>query len=367
MTLRRPFPRRGRAIATAAWPCDSGRLGHTADMKSLGSANRRRMMHLGALAFAIDLLAAPIPARAQAPKVFRIGWLGYALPANPEVRVLEDAFVEALRAQGFVEGQNVVIERRWTEGRPERAAASAAEFVQMKVDVIVAVGPGAFAAKQATGTIPIVMLAVAIPDRLGLVASLGRPGGNVTGVTNLIMESSDKMMQILKDLFPQRIRLAIVWDPNALASELALKEWNLPAAKALGMEVVALAVRSAADLESALDSVIRERAEVLFPHLALWAHRARIQDFAAKQRLPTATGAREWTQLGALFSYGPNTRDMFERSAVYVAKILRGAKPADLPVEQPTKFELVINMKTAKALGITVPYAVLLQATELIE
>ena len=165
MTLRRPFPRRGRAIATAAWPCDSGRLGHTADMKSLGSANRRRMMHLGALALALDLLATAIPACAQAPKVFRIGWLGFALPANPEVQRLEDAFVEALRAQGFAEGQNVVIERRWAEGRPERAAASATEIVQMKVDVIVPVGPGAFAAKQATGTIPIVIVNVGNPDR----------------------------------------------------------------------------------------------------------------------------------------------------------------------------------------------------------
>ena len=141
----------------------------------------------------------------------------------------------------------------------------------------------------------------------------------------------------------------------------------MPAAKALGMDPIALGVRSAADLEPALDSVIRERADVLFAHQSLWAHRARIQDFAFKQRLPTVTGAREWAQLGFLFSYGPNTRDIFERSAGYVAKLFRGAKPADLPVEQPTKFELVINMKTTKALGITIPAAVLQQADELIE
>jgi putative ABC transport system substrate-binding protein len=330
------------------------------------SAERRRIMSVASVALVLAVLAAPLPANAQV-KIFRIGWLGYALPANPEVQVLEDAFVEALRAQGFVEGRNIVIERRWSEGRADQAATAAAELIQLKVDVIVAVGSGVFAAKQATATIPIVMVNVGNPDRLGLVASLGRPGGNVTGVTNLSTEYSVRLMQILKYVFPQPVRLAILWDPNNPVSEIGLKEGNVPAAKALGIEPIAFGVRHAADLEAALDSVVRERADVLFPHASLWAHRARIQDFAVAQRLPTISGAPEWARLGALFSYGPSTRDIFERSAVYVAKILRGAKPADLPVEQPTKFELVINLKTAKSLGISIPKSVRQQASHIIE
>jgi putative ABC transport system substrate-binding protein len=311
----------------------------------------------------VSLLVSQL-ARAQAPKVFRIGWLGFALPTDPEVRELEDAFVEALRAQGFAEGRNIVIERRWTEGRAQQAASAAADFVQMKVDVIVVVDSrAAHAAKQATSTIPIVMVSVANPERQGLVASLGRPGGNVTGMSNMAAEFGGKTLQILKEVFPQRIRIAILWNPELVADVDA----DLSRAKALGMLPSALAVRSANDLEQAFETVIRERADVLIPQLALWAHRGRIQDFAAKQRLPTVTGARQWSQLGVLFSYGTDARDLFQRSAVYVANILRGAKPADLPVEQPTKFELVINMKTAKALGITIPASVLLRADQIIE
>ncbi len=320
-------------------------------------------MHLGTLALALALLAAPFRADAQAVKVFRIGWLGFVLPTNPEVRVLEDAFFEALRAQGFVEGRNIVIERRWTEGRAQQAANAAAEFVQMKVDVIVVVDSrGAHAAKQATSTIPIVMVAVSNPEQQGLVASLSRPGENVTGMSSVGGEWGGKTLQILKEVFPRRIRIAILWNPELFAIEAELAR-----AKALGMEPIALAVSSADDLERALETVIRERADVLYPQLALWAHRARIQDFAATQRLPTVAGARQWSQLGALFTYGADPRDLFQRSAVYVAKILRGAKPADLPIEQSSKFELVINMKTAKALGITIPASVLQQADEIIE
>ena len=324
-------------------------------------------MHLGSLALALVLLAASFRADAQAVKVFRIGWLGFVLPTDPQVRVLEDAFVEALSAQGFVEGRNIVIERRWTEGRAHQAVSAAAEFVQMKVDAIVVVDSrGAHAAKQATSTIPIVMVSVGNPEQQGLVASLGRPGGNLTGMSNVAPELSSRTLQILKEVFPRRIRLAILWNPELQGSANWL-EADQSRAKALGMEPIALAVSSADDLERALDSVIRERADVLYPHLALWAHRARIQDFAAKQRLPTVTQARQWSQLGALFTYGADPRDLFQHSAVYVAKILRGAKPADLPIEQPTRFELVINMKTAKALGITIPASVLQQADQLIE
>jgi putative tryptophan/tyrosine transport system substrate-binding protein len=317
----------------------------------------------------LRLLAAPLAAEAQpAGKVFRIGWLGFALPTSPEVRALEDAFVEALRAHGFMEGQNVVIERRYEEGRAERAAASATELVQMKVDVIVVVSSlAARAAKQATSTIPIVMVAVSHPVPQGLVASLARPGGNVTGMAMVAAEQTGKFLQILKEALPQRSRVAILWNPDNPASERGLKETDVPTAKALGMEPIAVGVRSAADLERAFETVIRERADVLYPHLALWAHRARIQEFAVQHRRPTVVLAREWSQLGVLISYGPDFRDLFQRSAMYVAKILRGAKSADLPVEQPTKFELVINLKTAKALGLTIPQSILARADEIIQ
>ena len=175
-----------------------------------------------------------------------------------------------------------------------------------------------------------------------------------------------KTLQILKEVFPRRIRIAMLFNPEMQASAIGIEE-QVAAARALGMEPIPLAVSSAADLERALDTVVRERADVLFPHLALFAHRQRIQDFAVERRLPSMTGARQWSQFGTLFSYGPDTRDLFQRSAVYVAKILRGAKPADLPVEQPTKFELVINMKTAKALGIAIPDSVLQRADQIIE
>jgi putative ABC transport system substrate-binding protein len=329
--------------------------------------NRRRMLELATLALFLVPLADPLPAKAQNVKVYRIGWLGYALPANPEVRVLEDAFVAALRAQGFVEGQNIVIERRWSEGRADQAKAAADEFVKMKVDAIVAVGPGAFAAKAATNTIPIVFLNVGLPDRMGLVASLARPSGNATGVTNLTIEHSIKLLQIVQYVFPHRTRLAILWDPANPVSEIGLKEMNVPVAKSLGMEPITFGVRSVAELELALDSVIRERSDVLFPHNSLWAYRTRIQEFADQQRLPTISGAPEWAHLGALLSYGPKTRDIFERSALYLAKILKGARPADLPVEQPMKFELVINMKSARVLGIGIPTSVRMQADQIIE
>jgi putative ABC transport system substrate-binding protein len=239
----------------------------------------------------------------------------------------------------------------------------------MKVDLIVVIDSvAARAAKQATNTIPIVMVAVANPEQQGLVASLARPGGNVTGMSNnMVGDLGSKLLQILKDALPQRSRVAILWNPDNPASERGLKETDVPTAKALGMEPIAVGVRSAADLERAFETVIRERADVLYPHLALWAHRARIQEFAVQHRRPTVVLAREWSQLGVLISYGPDFRDLFQRSAMYVAKILRGAKPADLPVEQPTKFELVINLKTAKALGLTIPQSILARADEIIQ
>jgi putative tryptophan/tyrosine transport system substrate-binding protein len=322
-----------------------------------------------AVVLALGLTLEPLAAEAQqAGKVYRLGWFAFSPPTTPETVPLYDAFVQELRAQGFVEGQNVRIERRYTEGQEESAAASAAEFVSMKVDLILATYSGAVrAAKEATSTIPIVMAAVANPERQGLVASLARPGGNVTGTSSIGAESGAKLLQIAKEALPQRSRLAIFWNPKLPISALSVRETEVPAATALGMPPILVGVGSPADLERALDTITRERIDVLYPHLALWPHRQQIVDFAIKHRLPVVTAAREWTQIGGLISYGPDLRDTFRRSAMYVVKILKGAKPADLPVEQPTKFELVINLKTARALGLTIPPSVLGRADQVIE
>jgi putative tryptophan/tyrosine transport system substrate-binding protein len=322
-----------------------------------------------AVVLAVGLTIAPLAVEAQqAGKVYRLGWFAISPPTNPEIQALHDAFLQELRAQGFVEGQNVRIERRYTEGREERATALAAELVSMKVDLIFATYSGLVrAAKEATSTIPIVMGAVANPERQGLVASLARPGGNITGTSSIGAESGAKLLQIAKDALPQRSRLAILWDPNLPISALTVRETEVPAATALGMPPILVGVRSLADLDPALDTIVRQRIDVLYPHGAMWPHRQQIVDFATKHRIPVVAAAREWTQIGGLISYGPDLRDGFRRSAMYVVKILRGANPADLPVEQATKFELLINLKTAKALGLTIPQSVLLRADQIIE
>ena len=322
-----------------------------------------------AVVLALSLVLAPLPAEAQqAGKVYRLGWFALSPPTNPEIVALHDAFLQELRAQGFVEGQNVRIERRYTEGREERAPALAAELVSMKVDLIFATYSGNVrAAKEATSTIPIVMGLVANPERQGLVASLARPGGNVTGTSSIGAESGAKLLQTAKDALPQRSRLAILWDPNLPISALTVRETEVPAATALGMPPILVGVRNLADLDPALDTIVRQRIDVLYPHGAMWPHRQQIVDFATKHRIPVVAAAREWTQIGGLISYGPDLRDGFRRSAMYVVKILRGANPADLPVEQATKFELLINLKTAKALGLTIPQSVLGRADQVIE
>jgi ABC-type uncharacterized transport system substrate-binding protein len=238
------------------------------------------------LALLFGLLAAPLPAAAQqAGKVYRLGRFAFSPPTTPETVAIHDAFLQELRAQGFVEGQNVRIERRDTEGREERAAALAAEFVSMKVDLILATYSGAVrAAKEASSTIPIVMAAVANPERQGLVASLARPGRNVTGTSSIGAESGAKLLQIAKDALPQRSRLAILWNPNLPISALSVRETEVPAATALGMPPILVGVGSPADLERALDTIIRERIDVLYPHLAMWPHRQQIVDFALKHK-----------------------------------------------------------------------------------
>ena len=313
-----------------------------------------------------SLLAAPLAAEAQpAGKVWRIGWLGISPPSA----LLSQAFLQGLRDHGFVEGQNVIIERRYSEGREDRHTAFVAEFIQMKVDLIVAASSAAaHAAKQGTNTIPIVMLAVASPERQGLVVSLARPGGNVTGTsTQFGGELSGKMFQLLKETVPKLSKVAILWNPDNPGSAVAFREGEVPAAKALGVALVSLEVRGPGDVDHALTTIASAQPDALWVHIVGFPFRARLLEFAATNRLPTVAQGATWPQSGGLLSYGPDGADMFRRGAALAAKILKGAKPADLPVEQPTKFELVINLKTAKALGLTIPPSLLLRADQVIE
>jgi putative ABC transport system substrate-binding protein len=316
-----------------------------------------------------SLLAPPLAAEAQpAGKVWRIGWLSFSPPTSLSKRFSE-AFLQGLRDYGFVEGQNVIIERRYSEGREERHTAFVAEFIQMKVDLIVAASSAAaHAAKQATNTIPIVMLAVASPERQGLVDSLARPGGNVTGTsTQFGREASGKMFQLLKETVPKLSKVAILWHPDNPGSAVTFQEGEVPAAKALGVALVSLEVHGPGDVDHALTTIASSRPDALWVHLVAFPFRARLLEFASTNRLPTVAQSSLWPEFGGLLSYGPDNADLFRRGAALAAKILKGAKPGDLPIEQPTKFELVINLKTAKALGLTIPPSLLQRADHVIE
>ena len=315
-----------------------------------------------AVALALGLLAAPLAAEAQqAAKVARIGYLATNLAASPHLR---EAFRQGLRDLGYVEGRNVVIEYRDAEGKLERLPALAAELVALKVDVIVAAGtPAALAAKQATRTLPIVFAAAADPVTSGLVTSLARPGGNVTGLSSLAPELVGKRLELLKQAVPGVSRVAVLWQPGALGerTEKDMLKGAEVAARALGVRLQFVEARGPADFDRAFSDMTRARAGALtvLPSTMFFSERRRLVDLAAKNRLPAVYPLREFVDAGGLMSYGPNLADLFRRAATYVDKILKGAKPADLPVEQPTKFELVINLKTAKALGLTIPPSLL--------
>jgi putative ABC transport system substrate-binding protein len=327
-----------------------------------------RQTFLGVIAG--GLLAAPLASEAQqAGKVYRIGWLAITPPTSPPLQRVSEAFLQGLRDHVFVEGEKVIIERRYSEGREDRHTAFVAEFVQMKVDLIVASSSAAaHAAKQATSTIPIVMLAVGSPERQGLVVSLARPGGNVTGMSNQMGGGfSGKTFQVLKETVPKLSRVAILWNPDNLSSAISFREGEVPAATALGMTLVSLEFRGPGDVDRALRMIASERPDALWVHLVALPFRARLLEFAATNRLPTIAQASVWPQSGGLMSYGPDPADLLRRGAVQVAKVLKGAKPSDLPVEQPTKFELVINIKTAKALGLTIPPSLLQRADQVID
>jgi len=319
------------------------------------------------LIFALGVLAAPLGADAQQrANVARIGVLGSPTASSYATRI--EAFKRGLRELGYVEGQNIAIEYRWAEGRYERLPGLAAELVRLRVDVIVTHStPGTRAAQQATTTIPIVMATNADAVATGLVASLARPGGNTTGSTNLSPEFNAKRLELLKEAIPRIRRVAALMNPANPGNELAFKRMELTA-RALGIEVQRAWVRRGDELDSTFSELVKARSDalVIVDDAALLPQAKRIADLAAKNRLPTAVPL-SFVHTGSLLSYGPDLADLWRRAAIFVDKILKGAKPADLPVEQPTRFELVINLKTAKALGLTVKRSVLIRADRVIQ
>jgi putative ABC transport system substrate-binding protein len=319
------------------------------------------------------LLAAPLAAEAQLPAgVARIGWLLTGSFESPETRLLRDAFREGLRERGYVEGQNIVIEYRSADGKIERFPRLASELIRLKLDLIVAANtPAARAVQQATTTIPIVVPVMGDPVDDGLVASLARPGGNLTGLTFLGPELVPKRMELLKEALPKVSRVAALWHPGGYSERTTrdmLKETEA-AAGTLGVQLQLVGVRGPDEFDRAFSTMTRERADALivFPSPMLFNERRRIVDLAIQHRLPSISVARQFVELGGLIAYGASIPDLVRRSTTYVDKILKGAKPADLPVEQPTKFELVINLKTAKALGLTIPPSLLGRADEVIQ
>jgi putative tryptophan/tyrosine transport system substrate-binding protein len=310
----------------------------------------------------------PLAARAQqAGKLPTIGYSGGGTSLTESQRVA--AFVQRLRELGWTEGRNVAIEYRWPEGRNDRVAEIAVELVRIKVDVIVTTGtPAALAAKQATSVIPVVITTVADPVGSGLVASLARPGGNITGLSIQQADLAGKRLELLREVIPALRRLAIlanVGNPNAVPEMGEVRA----AARTLGLEVAVFEIRRTEDIAPAFEALIKDRSEALYVvgDPLLTTNRIRINTLALGARLPTSYANREFVEVGGLMSYGVNLPDLFRRAAEYADKILRGAKPADLPVEQPNKFDLVINLVAAKALGLTVPPALLTRADEVIE
>ena len=308
----------------------------------------------------------PLTARAQQPgRLPTIGFLG-ASPSVESDRVA--AFVQRLRELAWIDGRNLVIEYRWAEGRNERYAEAAAELVRLKVDIIVTVAtPATLAAKRATTVIPIVFGAASDPIRTGLVESLARPGGNVTGLSNQISDTGGKKLEFMREIVPSLRQVAILANVGNPAAVLDMVEAQASARK-LGLEVTTSEIRRAEDIAPAFDA-LKGHADALYvcTDPLVNTHRIRINILALAARLPTIHSLREYVEAGGLMSYGPNIPDLLRRAADFVDKILHGARPADIPFEQPTKFDLVINLTTAKALGLTIPPSLLARATEVIE
>jgi len=319
-----------------------------------------------AVVLAICLLAAPLAAEAQQTgKVWRIGVLSGSSADAPWWKPFHDS----LRGLGYVEGQNIAFEWRLSGGRAERFPDLAADLVRLKVDVIVASdNPAIAAAQKATKTIPIVMVGSMDPVTSGFAESLARPGGNITGLSSQGTDLQGKLLQILKEAVPDISRVGILWVPTELGREVQANAAER-AARALGVQPRLMAVRDPVELDGVFATMVREKVDAvqIHPSQLTFAHRVRIAELAAKNRLPSMSNTQWWVEAGGLLSYTPKAADGYVRVAHYVDMILRGAKPADLPIEQPTRFELKINLKTAKALGLTIPRTVILQADQVIE
>ena len=324
---------------------------------------RRRIM---GFILALGILSVPFSSDAQPPgKVYRIGYLD----TTPAPAPLWDALLDGLRAHGYSEGQNLVFERRFSEGNAERFPAFAAEMVRLRVDLIlVRTTPAALAAQHVTQTIPIVIPTAIDPVGAGLVASLARPGGNVTGLRVLAPELSGKRLELLKEVVPGMTRVAVLWNAANPANAAVWQEMQA-AAHALGLLLHSQDVRDPQDFEGAFARTAQARPDALLVlgDALIYMDRQHTVAFATQQHLPSVFADRESVMAGGLMSYGPSRSDLFRRAATYVDKILKGAKPADLPVEQPTKFELVLNLKTAQALGLTFPPTLLVLADEVIQ
>jgi len=327
--------------------------------------NRRRII----VALGATVLGMPLSAFSQQSpgKIYRIGFLGPSSAANVVIRL--DAFRAGLRDLGYVEGKNIFIEYRWAEGNADMLPALAAQLVGLKLDVICAQGPQAtLAAKKASTKIPIVFVGIGDPVSSGIVASLARPGGNLTGLSNQAWDLTGKRLELLQQSAPRISSVAVLWNGTNQGSPKVVKEAEV-AARALKLTLHPLEIRAAEGIDSALQAATKLRVDALMPLPDPFTtiHIKRVIEFAAKHRLPAIYPSSEFVDAGGLMSYAPNVADQFRRAAVFVDKILKGSKPDEIPVEQPTKFEIVINLKTAKTLGIQIPQSIIVRADKVIE
>jgi putative ABC transport system substrate-binding protein len=329
--------------------------------------HRRKLL----IALGAGVLAAPLGSNAQQKgKVWHIGFLSpqhRSAPLDPDSR--ERAFLQGMRELGYVEGKNLLIEWRFADNKDERLPGLASELVQLKVDVIVALGsPAIRVLQKATATIPIVMGGTGDPVGSGFVKSLARPGGNITGLSSLSDEISPKLLELLITMAPKTARVALLVNPDS-STHTAILKGILAAAQKPGIKIIPVEARTPPEIEKAFSTAVKENAQaviVSYTGIYIQQHR-KIAELAMKYRLPTIFSPREFAEAGGLMSYGVNIPDQYRRSATYVDKIFKGAKPADLPVQQPTKFDLVINRKTAKAFGLTIPQSLLISAEKVIE
>ena len=329
----------------------------------------RSKMIDGRLLFVVALIIFAAAFTTEAQQTTRIHRIGILIPSSASfLSARVEAFRQRLRELGYVEGKNIFIEYRYVEGKPERVPDLAAELVRLKVDVIVTAGPSAtLAAKKGSGTIPIVFAAANDPVGTGLVSNLARPGGNITGLSTMAPDLDGKRLELLKEAFPKVARVAFLWQPGGARGNLPLTDIEA-AAKALGLKLLSLEVRSLDDFEGAFARAKKERAQALITTTGerINTQQRQVLDFAAKNRLPAIYHYSEFVEAGGLMSYGPDNTDLSRRAADFVDKILKGAKPADLPVQQATKFEFVINLKAAKQTDLTIPPNVLGRADNVI-